>query len=62
VEYLHTGWHLPVIHRDVKSSNVVLSTTYDAKLTDFGLTKLRDQAGDSVTTQVKGTVGYLDPE
>ncbi|KAG0553820.1 hypothetical protein KC19_12G041800 [Ceratodon purpureus] len=61
LEYLHVGCTPSLIHRDVKSSNILLSAKYDAKVTDFGLSKLMNDVA-SVMTQVKGTMGYLDPE
>uniref|UniRef100_A0A0E0MNQ8 Protein kinase domain-containing protein n=1 Tax=Oryza punctata TaxID=4537 RepID=A0A0E0MNQ8_ORYPU len=65
LEYLHKSCQPPLIHRDVKTRNILLSGDLDAKIADFGLTKAF-AAGDltitHVTTQPAGTLGYLDPE
>ncbi|XP_047965266.1 nodulation receptor kinase-like isoform X2 [Salvia hispanica] len=61
--YLHTFSERCVIHRDVKSSNILLDHSMSAKVSDFGFSKYAPQEGDSGTSlEVRGTAGYLDPE
>lgn len=60
--YLHSGWDQVVIHRDIKSSNVLLDWDMRARLGDFGLAKLYQLGEVPNTTRVVGTFGYLAPE
>ncbi|KAF3439168.1 hypothetical protein FNV43_RR17443 [Rhamnella rubrinervis] len=60
--YLHEEWEQCVVHRDVKSSNVMLDSNFNAKLGDFGLARLVDHELGSQTTVLAGTMGYLAPE
>ncbi|GJX22033.1 mitogen-activated protein kinase kinase kinase [Tanacetum coccineum] len=65
LDYLHTGTSTQhgVIHRDVKSSNILLDANFAAKISDFGLAKVGpiNQTRTFVSTGVKGTFGYMDP-
>ncbi|RWR77346.1 L-type lectin-domain-containing protein [Cinnamomum micranthum f. kanehirae] len=60
--YLHEEWEQCVVHRDIKSSNVMLDSNFNAKLGDFGLARLVDHEHGLQTTVIAGTRGYLAPE
>ncbi|KAJ0251854.1 Protein kinase domain-containing protein [Hirschfeldia incana] len=61
VEYLHERCHPPVIHRDIKSSNILLDSSFNAKISDFGLAVTNGMHGKN-NIKLSGTLGYVAPE
>ncbi|KAK1302673.1 putative receptor-like protein kinase [Acorus calamus] len=60
--YLHEAIEPKVVHRDIKSSNILIDDEFNAKVSDFGLAKLLGSGKSHITTRVMGTFGYVAPE
>ncbi|XP_021971360.2 cysteine-rich receptor-like protein kinase 2 [Helianthus annuus] len=60
--HLHSECHVKIIHRDIKSSNILLSDDFKAKIADFGLAMFQPEDETHVNTKFAGTLGYAAPE
>ncbi|KAI9100075.1 hypothetical protein K1719_024293 [Acacia pycnantha] len=60
--YIHEEFHVRIIHRDVKTSNILLDDDFQPKIADFGLAKLLPRDKSHISTQFAGTTGYVAPE
>ncbi|KAH9603703.1 hypothetical protein KSS87_007454 [Heliosperma pusillum] len=60
--YLHEDCHPRIIHRDIKTANILIDLSFEAKVADFGLAKLSSDTQTHVSTRIMGTFGYLAPE
>ncbi|KAH0923832.1 hypothetical protein HID58_023850, partial [Brassica napus] len=62
LEFLHEGSTIRMVHRDIKTTNVLLDADLNAKISDFGLARLHEEEHTHISTKIAGTVGYMAPE
>mgnify|MGYP002775855932 FL=1 len=62
LSYLHQAASPPILHRDIKSTNILLDDHWDAKVGDFGVSRLVPDGEKHISTLMQGTLGYLDHE
>ncbi|KAH0917899.1 hypothetical protein HID58_025559 [Brassica napus] len=62
LEFLHEGSMIRMVHRDIKSTNVLLDADLNAKISDFGLARLHEEEHTHISTKIAGTIGYMAPE
>ncbi|KAF5769148.1 putative protein kinase RLK-Pelle-DLSV family [Helianthus annuus] len=60
--HLHNEFHVKIVHRDIKSNNILLDDDFQPKIADFGLARLQPDDITHVSTRLAGTLGYLAPE
>ncbi|KFK44805.1 hypothetical protein AALP_AA1G305100 [Arabis alpina] len=62
LEFLHEGSMIRMVHRDIKTTNVLLDADLNAKISDFGLARLHEAEHSHISTKIAGTIGYMAPE
>uniref|UniRef100_A0A0D3BIW5 non-specific serine/threonine protein kinase n=1 Tax=Brassica oleracea var. oleracea TaxID=109376 RepID=A0A0D3BIW5_BRAOL len=62
LEFLHEGSMIRMVHRDIKTPNVLLDAELNAKISDFGLARIHEEEHTHISTKVAGTMGYMAPE
>ncbi|KAL1205157.1 putative LRR receptor-like serine/threonine-protein kinase [Cardamine amara subsp. amara] len=62
LEFLHEGSTIRMVHRDIKTPNVLLDDNLNAKISDFGLARLHEKENTHISTKIAGTIGYMAPE